>query len=234
MKTAESIEHFCSYFERELQSIGRLVVAPVAGVDESEGSAFRYRKLLYVTALDTLAGIRYQHNRNHERFTTFVLEHSAWPVAELVSLPFLSAALERRNRLNSVLGQHVSATLARFSPEDNGFQDAAAMDEPAADLLTFARSECDREAIERSRHVELLYRYRNRLVHESREPGYGMAVTDSADPHYTGYIGDPKWYLAYPLAMFEGLVSRSLASFRQWLSANGKDPYSLIEGTERF
>ncbi|HZF29891.1 MAG TPA: hypothetical protein VE907_12275 [Gammaproteobacteria bacterium] len=236
MTTAESIEHFCQYFERELQSIGRLIVAPVAAVDESEGGAFRYRKLLYVTDLDAMAKIRYEgkHYKNHKRFKLFVVEHGSWPEAELVSVPFLAAALKRCNRLGSVLGQHVSARLAQFATEDGGFPAAAMLDERTADLLTLARSKRDREAVERCRHIDVLYRYRNFLVHESREPGYGMDVTNSAESHYTSYIDDPLWHLVYPLPMFEALLRRSLASFRQWLTTNSVDPYSLIEEAERF
>jgi hypothetical protein len=152
----------------------------------------------------------------------------------LCSVPFLKDELERRGRLGGSLGQYVSARLGRFSTDDNGFLDAAAVDEQSAELLKMAADESEQKAVEWYRHSELFYRYRNSLVHESREPGYGMAVTDSADAHYTAYIGDPRWYLAYPLPMFEALLRRSLASFRQWLTVNGIDPYALIEKTDRF
>jgi hypothetical protein len=62
-----------------------------------------------------------------------------------------------------------------------------------------------------------------------------MEVFDSnAGAYYHGYIGDSKWYLAYPLSLFDGLLRRSLASFRTYLEVNAIDPYGLVEDKARW
>jgi hypothetical protein len=94
MSIADSINAFCAYFDDQVAAIGRLTVAPASGrTDSGAGSEFRYRKILYVTAIDALAGLRYHKlaypqlsRQNRERFTRFVKEHAAWPQGELVSL----------------------------------------------------------------------------------------------------------------------------------------------------
>ena len=94
--TPQAIDKFCSYFEREIGEIARLVVTD--GDDTTEPSAASsplYRKVLYVTMLDTLAGVRFHKKaypelsrQNNARFSRFVIEHCAWPEANLVSLRF--------------------------------------------------------------------------------------------------------------------------------------------------
>src|SRR5687767_9763968 len=93
---AQAINQFCSYFEREIDEISRLVVTTGDGTEPSAASGPLYRKVLYVTMLDTLAGVRFNRKshpelarKNQERFSRFVLEHCSWPEAQLTSLPFL-------------------------------------------------------------------------------------------------------------------------------------------------
>ena len=243
MTIAESIDKFCEYFDRQAAAIARVTISPLdSGVDNATGSEFRYRKVLCVTAIDALAGLRYHGDaypqlarQNRERFKRFVKEHGSWPEGELVSLPFLRDKLETLKLLPRPLGQHVTAKLNGFSTEDGGALPVAKIDEPAPGLLTLASTEKEEEAIRDCQHRALLYRYRNSLVHESREPGMAMEVFATSDePYYHGYIGDPKWYLAYSPALFEALLQRSIASFRAYLSSNSIDPYTLVEDKARW
>ena len=243
MTIAESIDRFCAYFDQQVASIARVKIAPLAGdVDNCTGNEFRYKKVLCVTAIDTLAGFRYHKSaypqlsrQNRERFTRFLKEHGSWPEGELVSLPFLCDELETLKLLQRPLGRHVIAKLKAFSTEDGGSLSVVTIDEPAPTLLALASTQKEEEAIRDYQHRALLYRYRNSLIHESREPGEAMEVfTTSGDPYYHGYIGDPKWYLAYPPALFESLLRRAIANFRIYLSSNSIDPYLLVEDKARW
>ncbi|HEX3675439.1 MAG TPA: hypothetical protein VHU87_14300, partial [Rhizomicrobium sp.] len=122
MTIAESIDQFCSYFEREAAAIAKVSVEGGPEVNTGAGNAFRYRKTLYVTATDTLAGFRFHksaypqlYRRNRERFIRFLTEYCAWPDGSLVSLPFLKEELETLRLADRSLGKHVIATLSRFS-----------------------------------------------------------------------------------------------------------------------
>lgn len=236
LTSAENIEGFCAYFCRQVAEIGRVTIAPLTGnMDNGADGEFRYRKVLWVTAIDTLAGLRYDMRQNRERFMQFVEEHGSWPEGELVSLPFLRDELETLKLLQCPLGQYVTAKLSAFSTEDGGSLPVAKIDEPVSDLLALASTEKEEKAVRDYQHRALLYRYRNCLVHESREPGKAMEVfTPSGDPYYHGYIGDPKWYLVYPSLLFETLLQRAIASFQTYLTSNSIDPYSLVEDKARW
>lgn len=60
--TAENIDNFCSYFQQQVVSRGLLVIHPPDSA-AGHGSEFRYRKALYVTAINALAGLRYTRSR---------------------------------------------------------------------------------------------------------------------------------------------------------------------------
>lgn len=241
--TDQAIEQFCSYFSREVGDISRLVVAHTDGNSEpSAASGPLYRKVLYVTMLDTLAGIRFHKKaypelfkQNRARFTRFVVDHCDWSEAELVSLPFLLEKLKEQKLEKLPLGQYVSGKVAQFSTEDGGTLAVSQIDEHASVLLGRAASEKEESAIWEYQHIALLYRYRNRLVHESRQPGYAMEVfAESAAPYYHGYLGESQWCLGYPLAMFEQLLRNALTDFRSYLLANSIDPYSLLDDAQRW
>jgi len=82
-----AIGQFCSYFEREIGEISRLVATYGDGATEpSAASGPLYRKVLYVSMLDTLAGIRFHHKafpelsrQSRTRFSRFVEAHCSWP-----------------------------------------------------------------------------------------------------------------------------------------------------------
>lgn len=240
MTTAENIDVFCAYFERQIAAIERVVIA--GDVECGVGSEFRFRKVLCVTAIDALAGLRYHRSaypqlarQNCKRFTLFVEEHGSWSEGSLVSLPFLLDELEKLKLLQSPLGQRIVAKLSAFSTQAGGSYRVAEIDEPVAHLLAHATTEKEKKAIYDYQHLALLYRYRNNLVHESREPGTAMEVfANGSDPYYHGYIGDAKWYLAYPHALFGALLQRLILSFRAYLTKNSIDPFSLVEDRARW
>ena len=242
MTVTESIEQFCDYFERQAAAIERVTISMASEVESGAGSEFRYRKVLRLTAIDTLAGLRYHKSaypqlsrQNRERFTRFVSEHGSWPEGELVSLPFLRDELTTLKLLQRPLGQYVTAKVNARSTEDGGSLRVVEIDEPASVLLALASTEKEEEAVREYQHRALLYRYRNSLVHESREPGMSMdMLSSSGEPYYHGYLDDPKWYLAYPPPLFALLLQRAIVSFRTYLSANSIDPYSLVEDKARW
>lgn len=242
MTVAESIKQFCSYFEREVDAIGRVEVANDPDINTGAGNQSRYRKVLYVTAIDTLANLRFHKSaypqlwrRNRERFIRFLKEFGSWPEGDLVSIPFLKDELEAAKLLDKPLGRHVAAKLSNFSTEDGGSLPCSEIDEPLSTLLALAITEKEEEVLHEYQHLALFYRYRNSLVHESRQPGKAMEVFDSnGGPYYHGYINDPRWYLAYPPPLFEALLKRSIAAFRAYLEANQIDPYCMVEDKARW
>ena len=242
MDVAKAIEQFCAYFEREAAAIARVSVTDGPDMETGAGNQFRYQKTLYVTAVDTLAGLRFHRSaypqlarRNRERFTRFLKEYGSWPEGDLVSLPFLKDHLETAKLLDRPLGRHVTGKMSKFSTEDGGTLPISKMDEPLATLLALATTEKEEEAVNEYQHLALFYRYRNSLVHESRQPGKAMERIFACEvPSYHGYIGDSRWYLAYPVPLFAQVLKNSTTGFRAYLVSNQIDPYSLVEDKARW
>ena len=242
MTTAKGIEEFCSYFEREAASIARVTVNEGPDIETGAGNQLRYRKMLYVTAIDTLAGLRFHKSaypslsrRNRDRFFRFLKEYGSWPEGDLVSLPFLKDELQSAKLLDRPLGRRVTTKMSQFSTEDAGTVPITKMDIPLSELLALATTEREEEAVTEYRHLALFYRYRNSLVHESRQPGTAMdGIFGTEEPSYHSYIDDSRWYLLYPVALFEKFLKRSILGFRGCLVGNQIDPYSLVEDKARW
>jgi len=240
MSASARIDKLCTYFDGEVDAITTL--RQVGDVDtEDAGRTIRYRKSLLISTIDTLAGLRFNpgsfpqlSRSNRERFLRFLDEHSSWEERRLVSLPFLADYLEKKGLKTSALAKHIATRMAQFSTEMAGVLRASRLDEPISDLLRLATSEVEETAIAQCHHSAILYRYRNYVVHESRTPGYAMEVFEEPAAHYTGYIGNPQWHLAYPLPMFIGIAKRCIQSFREYLLANDLDPYEAVGDTTRW
>jgi hypothetical protein len=70
-------------------------------------------------------------------------------------------------------------------------------------------------------------------VHEFREPGHGMEISnDITTPYYYGMTdlqGRETWELVYPIGFFKDISNRSLDSLKDYLHNNDLDPYSCYE-----
>jgi len=87
-------------------------------------------------------------------------------------------------------------------------------------------------------HVNLFYRYRNSLIHEIRQPGYGIESDDQTQPDYinTSYFIDcadgesvtpaSEWELIYPLRFFETLCTSVMVNVRDYCLNCGLDPHT--------
>lgn len=208
----------------------------------AQGISFDIKKTLYVTAIDKLAGLRFHKSaypqfacRNRERLTRFLKEYGAWVEGDLVGLPFLKDQLESAKLLDHTLGRHTTGKMSKFFTEDSGTLPISKMDEPLGWLLALATAGKEVEAVNEYQHLSLFYRYRNSLVHESRQPGRTVECVFAYEgPSYHGYINDSRWYLSYPVPLFEQVLKSSFAGFRIYLESNQIDPYSLVEDKARW
>ena len=239
----EKIEFFCGYFADQAKVIGALVVdeTQAEGTDQERHQIRFYQKALLITHIDTLAGIRYTekrypqlNKRNRERFIQFLESSEAWPEGQLVSIPFLEEYTKSGKIGAGRLKSHITEKLAASYEEGSFNIKACIIDDSSEFLLSLSSTEQEEKAINESRHYELLYRYRNYLVHESREPGNAMEVMPENEAYYHGYIGEERLFLAYPLSLFQHIFSRSLEYVRAYLLENAIDPYDYVKETVRW
>lgn len=239
------IDKFCSYFERQAAVIMGLRSDP-QDADKAGADDFQirfYQKILLVTALDTFAGIRFPkenypslQKKNRERFIRFLSEYSAWQNGARVSLPFLFDDLNKRVSRDSKLLTFIKGKIDQYNPKDGMLLTPDRIDELPQQLLDFASTEKEEELIWYYQHYALLYRYRNFLVHESREPGYAMdGIRDTeSEAYYHGYVNKPRWHLAYPTELFKMVFMNSLNNLKTYLVKKQIDPFAFVGDSTRW
>jgi|SRR5687767_5365294 len=111
------------------------------------------------------------------------------------------------------------------------------VDPTITEIQHWASHEKEKGLLRESTHSNLLYVYRNHLVHEFREPGHGVEM-DQRDisPYYhrltnltAGSTNKETWELVYPLGFFTRVVSSSLKSLHEYLLKSDLDPYSFYD-----
>lgn len=159
MKNAAAIENYCGYFEKQIRQILSLP-DPM------------YRKTLTVILLDTLARGRVPNaTTNHSRFVEFVKTSCDWREATRVSLVQLAPALMADPKTSG--GDLMREVEARLAKLEIGRVYRIDVDPDLSDLRKYVKAAAEEERLlKQHQHIELLYIYRNVLVHEFREPGY--------------------------------------------------------------
>lgn len=221
MTNCAQIENYCSYFEKQLAQIRKL-------------EDRLHKKTLLLVILDTLARARYPTLTNNKtRFCQLIADHLRWQDGSRVSLYriLLLSPPTNPNKLRdfaheSVVRWNDSGPLdLKVDPFINEIEHLAATDE-------------DRKLLRDSMHSNLLYAYRNHLVHEFREPGEGMETDQrKTAPHYypmtlyqpDGHNKRESWELIYPLGFFITLAESCLRNLNHYLLENDRDPYSCYK-----
>ena len=184
------IDEFCSYFYGQIRSI-KSIRSGESQINEASGTGHQlrfYKKVLLITVLDILAGIRFPKQRypalnktNRQRFKRFIKDSGCWEGGELVSIPFLAEFALTKDLSDGLLKNHVLEKLSNFNADGAFNIRFTEIDEPIKSLLSLAATEKEEKAIEDCQHLELMYRYRNYLVHEAREPGSAMEIFPDED-----------------------------------------------------
>jgi hypothetical protein len=229
------IRQFVAHFNTQVETI-RTLQSGDGGGPRSRIELAIHKKILYLSILDSLAGIRYPEIRNNaERFCGFLAEHTGWEEGALVSVPVLEARLHPR-ALDRRLARCVLKLLKKHSTLVPNGMAAAKLDVELASLEAKASLPGGLAVIRESQHYKLLYLYRNFVVHEFREPGYAMEIFGESrtEPWYHSYINEPTWHLLYPLGFFERLATYSVSSIGMHFAEQSIDPYALVSDTTKW
>jgi hypothetical protein len=82
----------------------------------------------------------------------------------------------------------------------------------------------------RHTYGHLFYTYRNNLIHEYREPGYGNDWSRKAtEPYYTNLSSFGSRELVFPLAFIESLYAQALAGAERELLQKKINPHKRFD-----
>ncbi len=240
MTTLYDIAGFCDAFEERVSAINHLTPE---SVPEKEKSRIQlYKKSLVMSAIDTLAGLRFTNENygelnkhNKKRLVRFIAEFSEWENGPMISVPYLFDQLARRDIKQCELYDYLHDRLFKHEEDKEGtilhIEDVDVM---AARLFELATTEYEEQLILKSQHYSLFYEYRNCKTNGLNECGGVMEVFQYAEPNY--YPGEKsehydliQWQLSYPLGHFNALFSRSLKNMRQYFIKSNINPYKLVD-----
>jgi hypothetical protein len=240
MTTLYDIAKFCDAFEEQVSAINHLKAESVPEKDINHIQL--YKKSLVMSAIDTLAGLRYTkenykglNQQNKNRFVRFIAEFAEWKSGPLISVPYLFEQLASRDLNETELYAYLYDRLVKHEEDD---EDACLhiedVDVLAVQLFELAKTEYEEQLILKSQHYSLFYEYKNCKTNSLSESGGVMETFQYAQPNY--YPGKKsehhdliQWQLSYPLAHFNGLFNQSLHNMRKYFIKADINPYLLVD-----
>ena len=239
MSTLYDIDRFCDYFEAQVSAVDKLHPEQIS--EESITKVRLYKKTLILSAIDTLANLRFTkrnyrelNKQNKARFIRFVCEYCEWESGHLISVPHLSKQLAIHQLKDSKLYQVLSNKLIAHDRHDGEFLDIGIMDFNADYLLAFTNSEDEEHLINESQHYSLIYGYKNCIAHEASDLCGVMEVCQYAQSHYYSYIKNKtpdeltQWHLSYPVDHFKNLFFCGMKNIKRHFIKTNTNPYSLL------
>jgi len=224
----KQIEKFIPYFQYKYQIIKET---------KFKANDELFKKILYIGIIDTLSKTIFPRKGNRERFVSFIEKFSDWKYSNRISLPHLLRLLEFspepeyseiREFAFSAYGQWPPGEIINLE-KDPEFEEI---------IKYWPRGQVNDELIkgvklESLKHVHLFYTYRNSLIHELRNLGYGLEEYSlEKEPSYHSMtMEDSKdtWQLVYPLGFFENICETCLKNLEKYLTSNNINPYNSFK-----
>jgi len=239
MTTLHDIDKFCDYFEAQVIELDNLSSEQVSA--ESITQVRLYKKTLIISAIDTLANLRFSqdsykefHQHSSARFVRFVAEFCEWQSGNLISVPYLFEQL-RVNKLNDKkLYDVLQKKLVSHNASAGSFLDIEMLDMEVGSLIEYTHSEIEERLIYESQHHALLYGFDNCIAHEDKDKCGVMEICQYAQPHYYSYLQDKnsdnltRWYISYPVEHFKRLFFSGMKNIKRHFINTNINPYTLI------
>ena len=223
--TDSATKRFFGYFRKELNLI-----------DDIEGREYKiHKKIMYVSMIDTIAGLIYPTFGNKDRFVSLLVNFGSWSESEYVSIPHLARALQLNPSPEfNHLREYVFSEFDKWSQGDlihinrDIPANIAGTHWPKGKNYNEAVNEV---ALESLKHAHLLYRYRNALVHSFRPLGSDFEMPEDESPYYlsiTVVKKDNYWDLIYPAVFFKKLVTNVFNNAEQHILKNRVNPIEVL------
>jgi hypothetical protein len=208
-----SVSKFIGHFQAQLDQIAQV---------PSE----HFQKILYSLILDPLAQAAYPAASSRKNVVFLIQNLTSWADADRVSLIQLKLALRSKQLTKYRLYREVKK---RLEIQSIGFQTPLSTSPHKSELLTFAASKEENKLLDLCTYANLFYTYRCNLVHEFREPGYGVDWERSSSEPYYGQSSFGERELVFPLRFVSRIANEALENLEVYLLANRIAPRSKFK-----
>ena len=188
------------------------------------------KSILLCSLMDTLSRCIYPKIPNRDRFIFFVEDFSGWENKNRISLVQLYYFIkDEKDKIYQPIKSYVENKVSKML---RGAIYKTSFDEYLYDLKYLKVIESE---IQKFSYANLLYKFRNHLVHEFRTPGYGSNFSKSTEIHYYSltHISDKPayttWELVFPAAYLSNLVMKSIKNSRNYCLEVKYNPYDSFE-----
>lgn len=225
----EAVDRYWHHFSNQINQIA----------DLSCESADLFKETLFCSLIDALSRSVFPWKQPRDRFTSLVQRFGRWEHQDRISLPHLA-------RLLQLAPDPAFEKLRRFvleklfywkAPWDVVTLDQDSLMEEVSKYWprnNEYKMPIEKVRIESLTHLHLLYSYRNSLVHELRQPGYGIDTGERSKPYYHDmstitHGNEPPletFELVYPAKFFEKMCNIILTTLRDYMKENQLNPFS--------
>lgn len=219
-------ERFIKYFREQLKELEAATLSPL------------YKEICCVAILDALSKTIYPRENNRPRFVRFFKNFSGWQHSDKISLTHLIRLLAKAprpefNNLRKLAFSEMEKwerAKIIYLDQEPSFVDIQKQWPKEKDCF----QPIDGVRLENIRHDNLVYEYRNSLIHELRHPGYGFNLSERDQPYYIGTIKGIdeeetyEWDLVYPTAFFQKAIENALSALEKHYVENQINPYSFF------
>jgi hypothetical protein len=201
-----------------------------------------HRKILYSAFLDAISGTVFNKQTHRERFKRFVTEFCDWPDCHRVSLPHLLRLVGNKSEPEfAPLRDFTSLNISFWKPAEQIFLDRDPLIielEVVWPCVNGKQLKIDGLSLNRFQHCDLIYTYRNNLIHEFRVAGRRVELWNIDKPYYS-YLSEYRsedsndlvrsWELQYTAKFFRRLCASGLDNLEKHLWQCQIDPLLSID-----
>lgn len=230
MSLREDIDQFIEHFQAQNNEIATLEARPI------------FREVLYLIEIDSMSIAAFPRiSRNRQRVIKFIDTCSNWPDKDRVSAVQLKLYLEKNEIKSGQLYDFVNGHINSW--ENESIMPPRYTIKPENDLTLQAvqsiMTENENKLIDKVRYKELLYIYRNYLLHQFREPGNGKDLKlDIHTPYYLGMEEEStkkkSWELVFPVQFLHELCEGCINGLKAYLSTENINPYESYKFGEEW
>jgi len=220
---SEHIDDFSDYIREKLTSISNLT---------ANNDSTLFRKVLYVSFLDSLAATIYPERGNKERFVALIDRFSHWKERDNVSLTYLG-------RMVTLTSDPELETVRIFTKERlqewkrRTHRDILISEDPSyKEIEKMGWGKSTKIKLDDFKHSHLIYKLRNSLVHQFQAKNeLGSNIPDK--PFYQvvqsleldGSTKPIRIELIYPVAFLETISNKILDNVIEYLKKGNINPF---------